>query len=325
MQGSGAPATSIVTADLDRVIQALYTAAVEDEWLTFRPHALRMLCEWLGATSAAWHTHSSSALPGEFTEYPASTGLTREHLQALPFRPGVRELNLTPLPAELQPHGRESADHGYAVHYMHRGGGDLTSTVFLRLPAASTARGAIETRRAIGHMVEADTLALRSFIQRDEWLHSLGRSNRGSAALIDMHGAIYVASKRFRELLTEEFQVPGFTVLPCPVPADAIAEDGIFSHGPLHFRLSKQGQLYVIYARRRTALDGLSPREQEIARALSTGKTFKSVARQFDIAISTVANHASRIYKKLGIYRREELAELTRVSTKGDPLPPETD
>ena len=58
--------------------------------------------------------------------------------------------------------------------------------------------------------------------------------------------------------------------------------------------------------------DVLSPREQEIARALAMGKTFKSVAREFEIAISTVANHASRIYRKLGIYRREELVELLR-------------
>jgi DNA-binding CsgD family transcriptional regulator len=59
-------------------------------------------------------------------------------------------------------------------------------------------------------------------------------------------------------------------------------------------------------------LDSLSVREQEIARALGSGKTFKSVARQYGIAASTVANHASRIYRKLDIFRREELVELLR-------------
>jgi DNA-binding NarL/FixJ family response regulator len=68
-------------------------------------------------------------------------------------------------------------------------------------------------------------------------------------------------------------------------------------------------------------LDGLSPREQEIARALAEGKTFKSIARQFEIAISTVANHASRIYKKIGVYRREDLVMLMRkrIATKVAP------
>ncbi|MGH8462089.1 MAG: response regulator transcription factor [Stenotrophobium sp.] len=320
MQAHGIIAAAADSTNLDRVIQAFYTAAVEDQWLTFRPHALQMLCEWLCADSAAWHTHSSSALPGEFTDYPSGSGLTREQLQALPFGPGLRELVFKPLPGELQPGKPAHGYHGYAVHYAHRGSGDLCSTVLLRLPPDGTVRKLDDTRRAIGHMVEADTLALRNFIQRDEWLHSLGRANRGCAALIDMHGAIYAASARFRELLGDEFKLDGFNVLPCPVPADAITEEGTFRHGSLHFRLSKQGPLYMIYARRITALDGLSPREQEIARALSTGKTFKSVARQFDIAISTVANHASRIYKKLGIYRREDLAELTRVSAKGESL-----
>jgi DNA-binding NarL/FixJ family response regulator len=59
-------------------------------------------------------------------------------------------------------------------------------------------------------------------------------------------------------------------------------------------------------------LDMLSEREQQVARALGTGKTFKGVAREHGLAVSTVANHVSRIYKKLGIYRREELLQLLR-------------
>ncbi|HWU69017.1 MAG TPA: LuxR C-terminal-related transcriptional regulator [Stenotrophobium sp.] len=310
--------TEIDTTDLDRIIQALYTAAIEDDWLTFRPHALAILCQWAGAGSGAWHTHSSSALPGEFTEYPQGTGLNREQLMALPFRLDKREIHLKPLPPALQPSG-SADDDGYAVRYAHRGGGDLSSSVLLRLPVKGAVRPLQEIRRAIGHMIEADTLALRHFIQRDEWLYSLGRPNRGCAALIDSHGAIYVASRRFRELLAETFGTGTFTVLPCPIPESALDSDGDFSHQDLHFRLSRQEALYVIYARRLTALDQLSPREQEIARALSTGKTFKSVARQFNIAISTVANHASRIYKKLGIYRREELTDLTRTSAQVNP------
>ncbi|MBV8062622.1 MAG: response regulator transcription factor, partial [Nevskia sp.] len=40
------------------------------------------------------------------------------------------------------------------------------------------------------------------------------------------------------------------------------------------------------------------------------GKTLKSIARQYGIAVSTVANHTTRIYRKLAIYRREDLIEL---------------
>ncbi|TXH04988.1 MAG: LuxR family transcriptional regulator [Nevskiaceae bacterium] len=305
-------------ADLDRMIQSLYAAAVDDEWQQFRPHALALLSQWLGASSAAWHTHSASALPGEFTEFPAATGMARESMLALKFPPGSRELLLDPLPPALAG-GGSAPQTGLAVHYAHRGGTDLISTVLLRFPRSANPLNREECSRAIGHMIEAGSLSLKHFIQRDEWLNNLGRANRGAAALIDEHGAVYVASQRFRDAVTGECGDPHFSVMPYAVPRDALEGNGSFVHGSLHFRVSGQGSLYVLYVRKRLPLDGLSPREQEIARALGSGKTFKTVARQYGIAISTVANHASRIYKKLGIFRREELMELVRTPAQSHP------
>ena len=120
-----------------------------------------------------------------------------------------------------------------------------------------------------------------------------------------------------RDLVGGAFGDPQFDHLPFPLPDDPSEERGAFSHGTLRFRLvATDGRRFLLYARNVQALDGLSPREQEIARALAAGKTLKSVARQYGIATSTVANHASRIYRKLGIYRREELFDLIR-STSG--------
>jgi len=104
--------------------------------------------------------------------------------------------------------------------------------------------------------------------------------------------------------------------LPFELPENPSEERGAFSRGTLRFRLvAADGRRFLLYARKVQALDGLSPREREIAKALADGKTLKSVARQYGIATSTVANHASRIYRKLGIYRREELFELIRANT----------
>ncbi len=64
----------------------------------------------------------------------------------------------------------------------------------------------------------------------------------------------------------------------------------------------------------------LVPTEERSARALANGKTFKSGARQYTMAISTVANHASRIYKKLGIFRLEELVDILRKPEKVEPV-----
>lgn len=54
----------------------------------------------------------------------------------------------------------------------------------------------------------------------------------------------------------------------------------------------------------------LSPREQAVLSLLVAGKSFKTVGDDLGVAISTVANHASRIYKKLGVFRKEHAIAL---------------
>jgi len=301
--------------DSDRLIQQLYAMAFEMEWDAFRPQALEQVCRWLGASGAAWLTRSSTDLPGEYAEWPAGSGAGRDALARISMPMGVRELDLPELPAGLAPAG--SAETGHALNYAHRGGA-LSSLVVLRFGTGRKPRDVTELRRVIGHMVEAGTLSLRQFVQRDEWLFLLGRTSRGSAAIVDERGTIYVASQRFRDLVAAEFGSGDINALPAGLPDDVLTEDeGTFISGELYFRASRRGNLFLLHARRPVPLDSLSPREQEIARALGNGKTFKSVARQFDIAVSTVANHASRIYKKLGIFRREELVELVRKPAGG--------
>lgn len=297
--------------DLDRLILTFYSLAVEDDWQDFRSHAMTTLCQWLGASGCAWLTSSQPELPGEFSQHPPGGIIKAELLTELKFDNEIRELKLDPLPLALR--SRDPGERGYALQYSHRGAG-LVSTVFLRFPADVNFETDEYIRRAIGHMVEAGGLALRTFIQRDEWLFALGRPNRGTAALVDAKGTVYAASRRFRELISSQIDTDAeFAVLPFSLPEPALEEgQGGFFKGALHFRVSQYGHMYLLHARRPAPLDGLSPREQQIARALGNGKTFKSVARQYDIAVSTVANHASRIYRKLGIFRREDLVELVR-------------
>lgn len=298
-------------AEQDRLISTFYISAFEDQDAGFRKHALRELRQWLGAVSVAWVTRSGSGQPGEFTEHP-ETGLTRDQIAALTFPGGVRDYTLDPLPPECSPGCKATGlEHGLVLQCMHRGG-NLSSVLLIRYPKGHKSHPLADIRRVSGHMIEAGTLALRQFIVRDELLFSLGRPSRGATALVDAHGAIYACSPRFRDLLEAEFGVQGVPALPKPLPDDMPEGEGLFFQGTLHFRYSRRGELFLLHARRPLPMDGLSPREQQIARALGTGKTFKSVARQFDIAVSTVANHASRIYRKLGIFRREELVEMVR-------------
>lgn len=289
--------------ETDRLIASLYNTAVEEEWQGFRARVLAQVRDWLGATAAAWYTRAGSA-EGEFTDAPAGLGVTPKMLQAAHFDEKAEGA----ITADLGGTGKRQ---GAVISYKHRDG-LLKSSVALWFGAPKRKHDAETTRRVACHMAEAYTVALDQFIGRDEWLHNLGRSNRGSTALVDSSGNFYATSPRFRALLSERFGDRPLTALPFSLPEAAFEDKGQFNVGELHFRAQRAGPLLLLNLRKVLPLDGLSPREQEIARALAEGKTFKSIARQFEIAISTVANHASRIYKKIGVYRREDLVMLMR-------------
>ncbi len=287
---------------LDELISDLYRTSIEDDWRSFRQRALSQLCETLGASAAAWWTRGTAAdvERGDLTQFPPGQ-MSAETLVELPF---PAEPNAT---IEL-PSGKSQA---LAVRYAHRDGG-LLSTVLVSFAAGRKLPSKESMTRLVGHLAEAGSLCLRQFIRRDDWLHAMGRTSRGSAALVDADGAVHAASDRFIKLIGGE-DASSVSQLPFELPEDVLGDEGgEFVRGPLHVRVSREARLYLIYARQPLPLDSLSPREQEIARALGNGKTLKSIARQYGIAVSTVANHTTRIYRKLAIYRREDLIELVR-------------
>ncbi|MDZ4076783.1 MULTISPECIES: helix-turn-helix transcriptional regulator [Hydrocarboniphaga] len=312
---------SVRESRFDELIQDFYGQAVISEWSEFRNCGLSALCEWAGAAGAVWITLSHSSVIGEFTEFPAELGISRSTVTKLTKSGDFVEKLLSPVPSELQSPKLADTMRVQVQRYSHRKTAlDSVVLVYFR---GNTQPPALLSR-AVGHLVEAGSLSLHQYIQRDEWLLALGRSNRGTAAVIDSGGVIYAASKRFRELVAAEDGSPDFTELPFALPNLELDGTADFVLGPLHFRVSPLGGVFQMYARKPLPLDGLSPREQQIARALGNGKTFKSVARQYDIAVSTVANHASRIYRKLGIYRREDLVDLVRrpAANSSDAAPP---
>jgi DNA-binding CsgD family transcriptional regulator len=295
-------------AELDRLIESLYGIAFEHAGPDFRKLALERLSAWAGAGAAAWLTGSAQTRDGEYSSWPGA--VPRQAVEAIVFVEGHRE-HVIELPGRDWPQ-LAGADGPVVAYSISHRGTSLHSVVALRL-AAGEAVAHDALRRAVGHLVQAATLALAQWVRRDEWLHAMGRNSRGAAALVDASGGIYLAGDRFGELLSADFGAQDGRRLPFPLPADTVlAGAGDFAVDGLHFRLQRSGSLFLLHVRRPQPLDALSPREQQIARALAAGKTFKSIARELDIAISTVANHASRIYRKLGIFRREELVGLLR-------------
>ncbi|MDE2149494.1 MAG: helix-turn-helix transcriptional regulator [Gammaproteobacteria bacterium] len=278
----------------DRLIADFYRLALEADWQPFRAEVLEKLCAALGVNHAAWWTHGVGRRGGVLNQYP-------ESLISLPA--------LTELAAAVAS-GVVDTSAGPAlllrVEHLNEA---LVSAVLL---VGSVRDQVFPLPRVVGHMVEAGAVALHQFIRRDDWLASLGRQSRGSAALVSADGTVFAASDNFRALVNADGAVP------FAIPDAALGNGGDFRHQGVHLRLSRCGPLYLMHARKPLPLDQLSPREQEIARALSRGKTLKSIAREYGIAVSTVANHTTRIYRKLSIYRREDLIELVRTPP---PLP----
>lgn len=293
----------------DRLIRGLYALAVEEDWGRFRVLGLERVCREIGAGAGAWLTQDPDPMhAGEFTAWPPDMPVSAHQLQTLPLK---EEAELPLNTAGAVPGARQ----GVALRYTHPDS-RLISRMAFWFSGSRSGTPPEELRRLAAHLVEAGALALKHFILSDERLSRWGRSNRGTAAMVDARGTVYAASRAFRELIGSEFGETAFDRLPFELPADLSGENSSFTRGTLRLRAVKADEVrLLIYARKAQPLDGLSPREQEIARALSTGKTFKSVARQCGIATSTVANHASRIYRKLGIYRREELFEMIRAAS----------
>lgn len=280
----------------DALINALYCTATEGDWQSFRGRALGLLCEQFGASGAAWWSRGARN-DGELTQHPQPF-VTTAALAKLVLPPGSEAVVLEASPT--------------AQAFVHsRTNSELLHTVVLQYPARAKRAGEEALQRAGMHLCAAGALSMLQFVRRDDWLHSMGRANRGSAALVDGGGAVYAVSGRFRSLLEEAGHAGDVARLPFTLPESALGEEGgELMEGGLHLRVARCGSLYLLHARKPLPLDALSPREQEIARALSNGKTLKSIARQYGIAVSTVANHTTRIYRKLAIYRREDLIEL---------------
>lgn len=291
---------------LDRLIESLYGCVIEHFGADFRESALAHLCEWCNACGAAWLTQTDHGADAGFASWPLA--VDRSHVAGVAFSAGQRRVQVSVDPAWSA--GGTRVVEALAFRLIHRGT-SLHSVVLLLFPASPRLANDV-LLRALGHLAQAGSLSLLQLIQRDEWLQALGRQSRGSAALVDDGGRIVMASRHFLDLL------PGGgggtdRRLPFPLPAEAVAlGSGEFQIDKLHFRLQRSDGLLLLNARRPHPLDALSAREQQIARALAAGKTFKSIAREYGIAISTVANHAARIYRKLGLFRREELVGLLR-------------
>lgn len=299
-------------ADLDRLIHRLYrVVALEPNWEQARTLALNELIQWSNAHSAFWLTgaaHNKGPLQSSTT--PITPDMRLALTDTVRGAAAERGEWLESLPPGLAD-SSGVATRGFLVDYQHRDA-QLSSRVLIRFSGSSPFPSEVMFH-AVGHLVEVGTLALDLLLARDSWLGAMGRAARGASALIDDNGLYYAVSPSFRTLINSSF---GSNIssaqLPAPLPSDALSAAKPFVLGKLQARVSPQGPLWLLHLRSALPIDKLSPREQEVARHLSEGKTFKRIAQQLGLSPSTVANHSASIYRKLGVFRREDLISQVR-------------
>jgi DNA-binding NarL/FixJ family response regulator len=76
------------------------------------------------------------------------------------------------------------------------------------------------------------------------------------------------------------------------------------------FSSQQLGDLFRIGVRQRNKLDQLTQRELDVVKGVTKGLSFKLIAKQLGLSPSTISNHLYRIYHKLNINSREQLAQL---------------
>ncbi|HEX4872820.1 MAG TPA: LuxR C-terminal-related transcriptional regulator [Nevskiaceae bacterium] len=142
------------------------------------------------------------------------------------------------------------------------------------------------------------------------FLHLMRRVERpaqAAAAVVDGHGLFHEAQPRFLDLLEEHYAGRAPTQgLPFTLPAPGQPQ----VIGALCVRSEPLADLFVVHLWPAGPLDRLTAREREIVHAVAQGLSFKQAARKIGVAPSTVANHLYRVYRKLGVYSRTELAAL---------------
>lgn len=168
-------------------------------------------------------------------------------------------------------------------------------------------------KKLIYHLVSAISHAFFLHLRVGQGLQETREQE--SAALCDFEGCFHEVQPRFMALLYEHYPQQKLYTLPIKIPTNLKGQkEGqkrhlIESHN-LAFELIPIGNLVKVSLRPIGPLDRLSKREKQVVSLVCKGQTFKEVAKSLDLAPSTISNHLYRVYDKLAVSSRAELASL---------------
>lgn len=156
-------------------------------------------------------------------------------------------------------------------------------------------------KRVTFHLFNAASHMFFLHLARDR-----ARPPNSTAAVVDEQGYFHQAQPGFLDMLEENFPRHTQPTLPFAIPpaGQVVLVEGICAYS------EPAGDMFILYIWPTGPLDRLTPREHEIVVAVAQGLSFKQAAKKIGVAPSTVANHLYRVYRKLGVFSRTELAAL---------------
>ncbi|MBZ9557492.1 MULTISPECIES: helix-turn-helix transcriptional regulator [Modicisalibacter] len=159
----------------------------------------------------------------------------------------------------------------------------------------------------IAHLSEAvDASQIRTLVARRERLE---RQQSLALAVCDPMGVLHSVERGFATLLAREWPAWQGSRL----PAEIAPEQGYLGR-LIRIESRAINDLYLLTVGERSPLDDLTERELGVARRFGQGQTYKQIARDLDIAPSTVRHHIRSIYQKLGVHDKAAVAGLLHQS-----------
>lgn len=325
------PATKVAPANAesgaidpaDRVIGQLYRAAASTTPGSFRYWALARVRSTIPFDGALWgtgaitskrfHTCTVTGLPRDFQT------VLEETLPINPlFRPILAQLDTPVARSDILDDEAWFSSDIYRHCFSHFGISHLLSTAHIDpdsgvhslvtlyrrdrnqvfTPAERSRQG-----RLAYHLVNAASHAFFRHLNR-----TYGRRRQDSAAaVIDRQGLFHEAQPSFFSLLDQHFPTRAPRSLPFELPP---AGESLTAGALCVATETISSELRCVRIWPVGPLDQLTARERDVVYAVAHGLSFKQAARKLDIAPSTVANHLYRVYRKLSLNSRTDLARL---------------
>lgn len=304
------------------VASALYDGALSQHAGRFREWMLERVAAEIGATAALWRraqtgrgTHALSVV-GVSQAFPRAWERTRDInalLIAAQASPGeVFRLRHSTLPTALEDtrlyrRVLKAFELGDAVGAVVRDPllGLQTEVCLFRAAGAEAfdAEQADFLQQLLPFMVGAAAHAYFLSLAKPS-----GRYADRPSAVIDASGQVVDAQDGFSRVVRQAYPDWNGGALPFDLPEDLNRD--VIEVGALNVYGEFLADLTLVRVWRRERLEALTEREMQIAELAASGRSYKLIARELGISPSTVSNHLHRIYTKVGVANRNQLADM---------------